>query len=93
MRLQRLLVILRLVHLEVREQAAALGDFAKQTIAAGLILLVVLQVLGQFDDFGRQNRDLHLGGARVFDVRAVLIDQLFLLRPLECHKTRIGNEK
>jgi hypothetical protein len=46
---------------QVGEQSAALSDQFEQTTAAGLILLVVAQVLGQLGDAVGQDGDLNLG--------------------------------
>ena len=86
MRLKGLLVILRLIHAQVREQFAALRNFAEQSPATGVIFLMFLQMLRQIIDLLGQNRDLYLRGTGIFFVRLVLIDQLFLLSSLEGHK-------
>ncbi len=85
--LQHLLILLRLVHAQVIQELAALSDFAKQTAAGGVILLVFLQVIGQHRDFLCENRDLDLGGAGVLFVELAVFDQLLLGTALEGHRT------
>ena len=90
MLLQHILILRRLVHAEVREQFATLGDHAEETAAGRVILLVFVEVLGEQIDLLGENRDLHLRGSRVLLVGAVLLDQLFLGGALERH-TRGGD--
>lgn len=84
--LQRLLVGIRVIALEVHEEVAALGDFAEQTAAGGVVFLVILQVVGQLRDLTREERNLDLGGTRVFLVRLVLSDDRLLDASLQSHK-------
>lgn len=74
MRSKNVLILLGLVHAQIGEQLAALGNLGKQTLAGGVIFLVLLQVLGEHGDLGREDRDLDLRRARVFAVGLVFLD-------------------
>ena len=87
-----LLVLLRLIHTEVREELAALCNFGEESAAGGIILLVFLQMLRQERDFLREYRDLHMGRPRVLLVRLMLGNQRLFCFSLERHK-RNGNMK
>src|SRR5579872_904674 len=67
-------VTLRIVRLQVIEQAAALADQHEQTAARGMILHVGLEVLGQIADTLAEDRDLHLGAAGVGVMGAIAGD-------------------
>lgn len=85
MLLEHLLVLLRLVHAEVREQFAALGNLAEQSPAGGVILLVLLEVIREHRDFLRKNSDLNLRRARILFVELAIRDQLLFGAALERH--------
>ena len=87
---QDLLVLVRLVHFEVREEFATLRDLAEQTLATGLIFPMILQVTRQETDLLGKEGDLNLRAAGVFGVLAVLGDQIFLCGALEDHKGKRG---
>src|SRR5690348_12514876 len=63
---------------EVIEQPTALPDEQQQAAAAVVVVLVGLEVLGEVGDAAREQRDLHLRGARVALGGAVLGDNLLL---------------
>src|SRR5438309_2292443 len=65
-------IALRAFGLQIVEQAPAAPDELQEAAAGVVILRVRLEVLGQVDDPVRQQRDLHLGRARVGVVGAVL---------------------
>src|SRR5690606_19138785 len=66
--------------LEVREQAAALVDHPQQAAARVVVLVVVLEMLGQVADTLGEDRDLDFGGPRVALALGVVLDDfLFLL--------------
>src|SRR5690606_11378139 len=64
--------------LEVGEQATALVDHHQQTAARVVVLVVILEVLGQVADPFGKDRDLHFGRTRV-TLRAGVIGNDFLL--------------
>lgn len=88
-RLEHLLVLRRLVHLQVHEELAALRDHAEQSFAGVVVLLVFLKVLRHLVDAARENRNLYRCGARVLCVILMLLDQCLLLRALQRHG-RVG---
>jgi len=73
------LVTLGIVFLEVVEQATPLADQHEKTAARAVILLVRLEVLRQLANALAEQRDLHLGTAGVGRVRAVAVNNGFLL--------------
>ncbi len=83
MRLKRLLILFWLVHAQIGQQFAAGSDLAEQSAASGVILLMLLEVLGQEIDLFGKDRNLNLRGTGIFGMCAVLINDLFLLSPLE----------
>ncbi len=87
MHLQDLLVLLRLVHLQVREKFAAASNHAEQTLAGAVIFLVVLQVLRKEVDLLCKKADLNLRGSRVLRVGAVLLDKFLLGGALQWHRS------
>ena len=91
MRLQHRLILLRLVHLQVIEELAALRDLAEKTATRGEILLVLGQVLAQKVDLLREDGDLHRRGACVGLVDLVLRNETFLRGALEHGKGMEGN--
>ena len=91
MLLQHLLVLLRLVLLEVREELSALRDLAEEAAAGGVVLFVILQVIGEEPDRLGEEGDLDLGAAGVLRVLAVLGDEIFLRDAFEGH--RVGTRK
>ncbi len=88
MRLQHLLIIIRLIHAEIREEFSALGDFAEESPAGGMILLMFLEMRSQKTDFLREDCDLHLRRTSVLGVGAMLRNQRSLRRALERHTGR-----
>ena len=72
-------VALGIVFLEVVEQATPLADQHEKTAARAVILLVCLEVLRQVTNALAQQRDLDFGTARVGGMRAVLVNEGFLL--------------
>src|SRR5918994_7922178 len=69
---------LEILALQVVQQAPAAADELQQPAPRVMILRVRAQVLSQFVDACRQERDLHLGRAGVRIGRAVLADDLLL---------------
>jgi hypothetical protein len=61
--------------LEVIQQPSPTADLHKQTSPAGMVLLMLPQVLGQRVDPGGQNGDLDLGGPGVHIGPPVLSNQ------------------
>ncbi len=51
--------------LKYAEQARTLGNHHQQPAAAGMVLRMTLEVLGQIVDPGRQEGNLHLGRSRI----------------------------
>src|SRR5664279_2813085 len=83
-----LAVALHVVVADVVEEAAAAADELQEPAPGVVVALVHLEVLGQVDDALAQDGDLHLGGAGVRLVEAVLGDRGLLVwhvgnRPLE----------
>src|SRR5262249_41755119 len=70
---------------EVGEQPTALTHEDQQPTAAVVVVLVVLQVLGELVDATRQHRDLHLGRTGVAFLGAELPDDLGLRGLVERH--------
>ena len=85
MRLQHLLVLLGLIHAEVREELSALGDLAEESAAGGVVLLVLLEMLREHRDLLCKKCDLHLGRTCVLGMCPVLGNESFLLCALESH--------
>ena len=88
MRLQHLLIRIRIVHLEVIEELAALRHFAQEPAARGEVLLVLGKVLAQKVDLLGEDGDLDGRGSGVFVMRAVLGDETFLDRALDGHRRK-----
>ena len=86
MQLEHALILLRLVHAEVVQQLAALCNFSEESAACRMILLVILQVSSEQNDFLREDRDLNLWGAGVLFVSLTVGDKLLLGAALDCHK-------
>lgn len=86
----RLLIILRLVHTEVVEQLAAAGNLGQKSTASGVVFLVILEVLGHHRDFLGEDSNLHRWRTGVLVVCAVFADECLLRGTLERHKNR-GN--
>ena len=61
--------------LHIVQQAAALADENQQATTAVEILWVRLQVLGQFRDAAREQRDLHLGAAGIARLGRIFLDE------------------
>src|SRR3954453_7475607 len=70
---------------DVVEQAATLADQEHQAPAAVVVVLVLLEVLGQVSDPLREDRDLDLRGTRVALRRRVLGDDLLLFCSVDRH--------
>jgi len=85
-RVDHLLVVLRLVHPEVREELAAARDLGDESATRGIVLPVIFEMLGHLFDLLRENGDLDGGRARVLLVKAVLGDDLLLRSALENHR-------
>ncbi|TSC97219.1 MAG: hypothetical protein Greene101449_1264 [Candidatus Peregrinibacteria bacterium Greene1014_49] len=83
--LQRLLILLRLIHAQIIEERPALGDFAKKSTAGGVVFLMVLKVLREFADLLTENRDLHRRRSCVFGMCAVLGNETLFIGTLESH--------
>lgn len=73
------LVSLGVVFLEVIEQATPLADQHEETAPGSVILLMRLKVLRQFGNSLAQNGDLHFGTTRISRMRAIVVDDGFLL--------------
>ena len=73
------LVTFGIVSLEVVEQAATLADQHEKTPARTVILLVHFEVIRQLANPLAKQRDLDFGAARIGGMRAVLVDEGFLL--------------
>lgn len=80
---QYCLVLLWLVHAEVVQQLAALGNLAEQTAACGVIFLMFLEVIREHTDFLCEDCDLHLRGACILFVDLAIRDQFLLGLALE----------
>ena len=68
-----------IVYLEVVEQAATLADQHEKTAARAMVLLVRFEVIRQLANPFAKQRDLDFGAARIGGMRAVLVDEVFLL--------------
>jgi hypothetical protein len=73
------LIALGIVFLEVVEQATPLADQHEKSAARAVVFLVRLEVLGQLADPLAEQRDLNLGTPRVGRVRAIVVNDRFLL--------------
>ena len=80
-------VALAVVEPEVLEQTGTLGDHHQQPSAAGVVLAVRLEMVGQVGDPGRQKRDLHLGRTRVLGSPSERTDDLGLLLLRDRHRS------
>ncbi len=85
MRLQYLLILLRLIHLEVIEEFSPLRHFPKKPASRRVVFLVLLEMLRQQSDFFCVNGDLHLRGTGIFGMGSVLRNEIFLLSTLDRH--------
>ena len=72
-------VTLGIVDLEVVQQAATLADQHEKTPARAMVLLVRFEVVRQLANPFAKQRDLDFGAARIGGMRAVLVDEGFLL--------------
>src|SRR5450432_1934765 len=72
-------VAVRIVGLQVIQQAAALADEHQETTARGMIFFVCLEMLGQLANPFTQNRDLDLRGSRIGLVGAEAVNQVSFL--------------
>jgi hypothetical protein len=73
------LVSLGVVFLEVIEQATPLADQHEQTPPGSVILLMRLKVLRQLGNSLAENCDLHFRTTRISRMRAIVVDDGFLL--------------
>ena len=71
-------VALDLGLLQVSQEATALPHEEQQSPTAVVVVLVLLEVLGEVGDAVAQQRDLHLGGTGVAIGRGVKGDELLL---------------
>src|SRR5690625_133547 len=71
--------------LHIVQQLAALADHLEQTTARVIVLLVILEVLGQIIDALGQDRNLHFGRAGIALLGRIFLDQLFLARGRDRH--------
>ena len=85
MLLDHFLILLRLVHAQVIEEVSAMRDFAKESVAGGVIFLMRLKVLCEETDFLGQNSNLYGRRSRIFRMLTMLADECFFLRALEGH--------
>src|SRR5271165_6885226 len=72
-------VAVRIVRLQVVEQAAALAHKHEQAAAGGMIFLMRLEVLGQLADPLAQNRDLDFRGTSIGIMGAEALNQVSFL--------------
>src|SRR5690606_22583880 len=72
--------------LEVAEQTTTLTDEQEQPTTRVVVVLVLLEVLGEVLDALRQHCGLHLGGSGVTGVRRVLFDDRLLDVCFQCHR-------
>ena len=72
-------VTLGIVNLEVVQQATTLADQHEKTPARAMVLLVRFEVIRQLANPFAKQRDLDFGAARIGGMRAVLVDEGFLL--------------
>src|ERR1700722_20335278 len=73
------LVTLGIVFLEVVEQATALADQHEKAAARAVVFLVRLEVLRQLPNPFAEQRDLYFRAARIARMRAVLVNEGFLV--------------
>ncbi len=64
--------------LQVLHLTAAFANLLDETTARGVVLLVGLQVLDEFVDFRREERDLDLWGASICGVGLELLNNFLL---------------
>ena len=84
--LERLLILIWCVHLEVIEQRTTSCNLSKKSFSSRVIPFVLLKVLSQkFNLFGK-NRNLNSRRTRVFLVRLMFGDELFLGCALDGHE-------
>lgn len=79
-RLHHPLIRLCIVHAQVIEDLAALGDLAKEPPARGFILRMLLKMLHEEIDLFTQERNLHLRRTRVLLMGLMLADEFLLDR-------------
>ena len=72
-------VALGIVFLEVVEQATPLADQHEKAAARAVVFLVRLEVLRQLANAFTEQRDLDFGTAGIAGMRAVLVDEGFLV--------------
>ena len=73
------LVALGIVFLQVVEQATALADQHEKAAARAVVFLVRLEVLRQLANAFTEQRDLDFRAAGIAGMRAVLVDEGFLV--------------
>jgi hypothetical protein len=71
-------IVLVIARAQVCEQSAALTDHFEQSTAAGLILLVALQMLGELSNAVGQDGDLHFRRTGILVVAVKILDCLGL---------------
>jgi hypothetical protein len=89
--LNKRLVPVAVLVLEIAEKAAALIDHLEQAAARVVILLVIREMLGQVFDARGEQRDLDLGRARVVGGAAVIRNDLAGLFVRERHLRILKN--
>src|SRR5690606_17510735 len=77
--LDQSVVPLDILLLEICEQATALVDHHQQAAARMVVLVVILEMLGEVADPFGQDRDLNFGRSRVVLVTGIALDNLLLL--------------
>src|SRR5205085_3739610 len=78
-------VAVEVLALEVVEQPPPLADEHQQAAPRVVVVLVLAEVLGEVVDAAREQRDLHLGRARIRVGLAELLDDFALLLGRQRH--------
>jgi hypothetical protein len=73
------LVTLGIVLLQVVKQTATLANHHQEAAPGGMVFLVGFEVVGQLANTLAQDRDLHFRASGVSRVRAVIVNDAFLL--------------
>ena len=81
-----LLIVVRLIHTQIIQKFSASCDFRKKSSAGRVIFFVLLKMFRDHIDFLREDCDLHLRGAGIFIMRAVLANKSLFCRAFEGHK-------
>jgi len=74
----QIVVAFNITSFEILQQTAALRNHFEQSAPRVVVLLMSFEMLGEFVDASRQERDLHLRRPCVSVVRAVFADNCFL---------------